>query len=246
MREPIVAGVDGSAGAWVVAIAGTVASPALHWCADMGAVLGLAGAYDVTVIGVDMPIGLPVAEPRSSDAAARAMLGARRSSLFPTPRRAVLDAVDYPDALERSRAASGRGLSKQAWNLVPSIRQAREAAATVRAVGGPALIEVHPETSFAVMAGAVLAPKRMPAGIAQRVALLARAFPDLDVVSLAADPVALVQRPTAPKASRPRIAGDDVTDALAAAWSALRYAAGTARVLGEGTDPDGFPLTLVV
>ena len=34
-----------------------------------------------------------------------------------------MGAVDYPDALVQSRAVSGRGLSKQAWNLITKMRE---------------------------------------------------------------------------------------------------------------------------
>jgi predicted RNase H-like nuclease len=50
-------------------------------------------------------------------------LGARRSSIFPTPPRAVLDAVDYRDALVRARDATGVGAVDTTWNLVAKIRE---------------------------------------------------------------------------------------------------------------------------
>ena len=79
----------------------------------------------------------------------------------------------YAEALAASRAASGVGLSRQAWNLVPKIREVEAAA---RAVGADRLAEVHPELAFAAMAGAPLPhPKRSPAGRAERRAALAPA-----------------------------------------------------------------------
>ncbi|MFN3218912.1 MAG: DUF429 domain-containing protein [Acidimicrobiales bacterium] len=258
MSDPTVVGVDGSAGAWVAAVLGSGAAPRLRWCADIDVVLRLAAAVGATVIGTDMPIGLPEDAPRPSDRAARLLLGPRRSTLFPTPMRTVLDAVDYPDALARSRAVSGRGLSKQAWNLVPAIRQVRTAALAAQRSGGPRFVEVHPETSFTVMAGRPLAPKRSSEGVAERIEVLAEALGDTGLVAEALrDPVGLVRRAeTAAGAAdgsadeaavaMGRFGVDDVLDALAAAWSARRYALGQATVLGDGVDADGLPLTLVV
>lgn len=248
MNGPVVVGVDGSAGAWVAAVLGPGDGPSLHWCADVDAVGELAAAVGASVIGIDMPIGLPDDAPRPSDRAARLLLGPRRSTLFPTPVRAVLDAVDYADALARSRAASGRGLSVQTWNLVPAIRQVRLAASAALRNGGPTFVEVHPETSFTTMARRPLPPKRTPAGVAERVEVLIGALGGLDADDLG-DPIRLV-RPCGAAgegtSAMGRIAVDDVLDALAAAWSARRYACGEATVLGEGVDADGLALTLAV
>ncbi|MDH3705760.1 MAG: DUF429 domain-containing protein, partial [Acidimicrobiia bacterium] len=38
----------------------------------------------------------------------------------------------------------------------------------------------------------------------------------------------------------------DALDAAAAAWTALRVHRGEHRLLGEGADPDGYPLTMAV
>lgn len=246
MTDPSVVGVDGCAGAWVAAVVDGAGVPALRWCADFEEVVAVATAVGASVVGVDMPIGLPEDGPRASDTAARALLGARRSTLFPTPMRAVLEAVDYQDALARSRAACGKGLSVQAWNLVPAIRQVRTAALVSRSSSGPLLIEVHPETSFAAMAGQPLVSKRTPDGVRARRAALIAAFDGLRAVDLG-DPVGLVEPVSAaPGTPIGRIGVDDVLDALAAAWSARRFASSEAMVLGEGIDRDGLSLTLVV
>ena len=73
---------------------------------------------------------------------------------------------------------------------------------------------MHPELSFAELAGAPLAEtKHSAAGRARRRALLAAAG------------IALPERV--------RAAEDDLLDAAAVAWSALRIASGTARVLPD-------------
>ncbi len=212
-RGPLV-GVDGCRAGWVVVVDGAAGGPGrtrVLVLPDVQAVLGLGAA----VVGIDIPLGLPDSGPRACDVAARARLGPRRSSVFPAPVRAVLGAADHPDALRRSNGASGRGLSVQAWNLVPRIEDAD------RWIGpSDAVFEVHPELSFATMAGAPLGTrKRDAAGRQERLDLLLTGFPDV-AGQLAARPAGC--------------AADDVLDAYAVLWTVRRIAAGTAEVLGDG------------
>ncbi len=231
---PAVAGVDGARGAWLVALLhGGRVELSRH--PEFASVVELADERSLAVVAVDMPIGLPASAPRAADRQARAMLGPRRSTLFPTPVLAVLDASGYTDACRRSELACGRRISIQAYNLVPMVRQLRQA---VPLGAANRFVEVHPETSFVALAGRPLAPKRSSRGVAERVAALGPAL-DLDPGVDLADLVA----------SRPRgVAPDDALDALAAAWSARRFATGVARVLGadDGCDPTGYPLRIVV
>lgn len=220
-----VLGVDGCRDGWVAVTlrADRVLDVSTHPTA--GAVLDAAVATGATVVGIDVPIELPTDGSRPGDAEARRILGPRSSSLFPTPVEAVLDAVDYDDARARSRAATGKALSRQAWNLVPRIREVRVALA---GAGRADLVvrEVHPETSFAVMAGRPLTTtKKTAAGIAARLVLLDTAMSGL------AEATARLG-PGEPGGPRPGI--DDVVDAAAAAWTARRIAAGTALRLGDG------------
>jgi predicted RNase H-like nuclease len=52
----------------------------------------------ITVLGIDIPIGLPESGPRLADALARQVLGSRASSVFSTPIRAALEAEPYAEA----------------------------------------------------------------------------------------------------------------------------------------------------
>ena len=215
-------GVDGCRAGWAVAVDHGDGTTELAVVGRFAEVLALGAG----LVALDMPIGLPAVGPRSCDVAARRRLGARRSSVFPAPVRAVLGARDHADAVARSRAACGRGLSIQTWNLVPKIA---EVAAEVEP--GDAVAEVHPELSLATLAGAPLATgKRRAAGRSQRLALLSPAFPDL-AERLAARP--------------PGCAPDDVLDAYATLWTARRMAAGRAEVLGDG-ERDQRGLTMAI
>ncbi len=196
-----------------------------RWCDGIGAL----------AIGVDMPIGLPADGARESDGLARRLLGPRRSSFFPTPAHAVLTADSWDEALALSREASGKGISKQAFNLLPKVRQVR---AAVEPNDQPRFSEVHPETSFAVMAEAQgdvpLPPKKTPEGKRLRRELLAANLGEEILQAITEHD------------RRSGVALDDVFDAAAAAWTASRMVMGTAQVLGAGVDPDGFALTVTV
>lgn len=232
--DPQVAGVDGCRGGWVVARTGADGAAPVHVevVPSLDDVVRAVSDGRLVAVGIDMPLGLPDDGVRAADRAARALLGPRRSSLFPTPSRAVLDATDHADANERSRAASGKGLSIQAFHLLPKMR---ELDALVTPALQPAIAEVHPETSFAVLRGSPCThPKRTPEGRAERLAALT---PWFEAVSFAAA-VAWRGRAAAP---------DDVLDALAAAWTARRLARGEALVLGDpdARDTRGMRCTIV-
>jgi len=82
------------------------------------------------------------------------------------------------------------------------------------------VVEAHPELAFARMGDGVALPgKRTVDGAALRVQRLATWLPA--VATIIAD---------APARARP----DDALDALACAWVARRWRAGTACVLGDG------------
>jgi predicted RNase H-like nuclease len=192
---------------------------------------------ELAAIGVDMPIGLADG-PRAADDEARRALGARRATVFPTPVRATLGSRDHADALARSRAACGRGLSVQAFHLLPKI-------AEVDAAMTPALqdrvFECHPELAFATLAGRVLASsKHTPEGIAERVDLLVDSLGS----HLVEDIRDLMTRP--PRATSCRAGRDDVVDAIAVALVARRFATGEVERLGDGArDRRGLRMEIV-
>lgn len=178
----------------------------------VAASLGLLPLAGIT--GLDMPLGLLGAGWRDADRLARRALGRRGATVFAIPPRAVWECQSYAEANRRCRELTGQGFSVQAWGLRRKIAEAdqfrRGAAAEP---GGVRLYEVHPELSFAALAGAPLPDtKHTPAGLAARRDLLARAGITLP----------------------PKVAGaavNDLLDAAAVAWSALRIAAGTAVTL---------------
>jgi predicted RNase H-like nuclease len=114
---------------------------------------------DAAVIGIDIPIGLPDKEARRADVQARRFVGARGSSVWRTPSRAILEA----------RWSPGLGVSLQSHGM------GRRIFGVERASDGR-FREVHPEVTFAFLnERGPLAPKRTWAGLLQRQALLERA-----------------------------------------------------------------------
>jgi predicted RNase H-like nuclease len=212
-----VLGVDGARDGWQGALveSGTVVWLRLR---DVDEVL----AVDADAIGIDMPIGLPESGRRECDLLAKRALGAAHSRVFLAPPRGVLSAPDYAAAGRRHRElASGAGLSLQTWHLVRRIREVDARADDAR------LVEVHPELSFALLAGAVLPRKHDAAGRGRRLAALRSWLPSLEPASV------------------PR--GHDAPDALVAAWSAARWLARVARTLPARppSDARGRPMRIV-
>ncbi|CRK61598.1 hypothetical protein [Alloactinosynnema sp. L-07] len=169
----------------------------------------------VAVIAVDMPIGLPDREHRKADELAYREIGVLRSSVFMTPTREALERTNHAAASARNRELTGTGISVQAFGLRTKLREVDEWVQQ----GGRQIIEVHPEVSFAVLAGEPLtASKKTWAGAERRRRLLA----DHGIV-LDGD---------LGEAGR-RAAVDDVLDAAVAAWTASRHHRGKARPLPD-------------
>jgi predicted RNase H-like nuclease len=217
-----VLGVDGWRGGWV----GSLLDGRSVTLLDLRTVDAVLAVPDVEAVAIDMPIGLSDDGSRTCDVEARRLLGRAGSSVFPAPLRPVLEARNYVDACRRSVEASGKALSKQAWNLAPAIQALDDA------LGDPPLdrvVEVHPELAFRRMNPAVSEPKVTARGTMQRLDALRR-YMEVDA-ALSRAPVGV-----------PMV---DALDACAAAWSAQRIADGIAECVGDGrTDARGRPMRI--
>jgi predicted RNase H-like nuclease len=217
------AGVDGCRGGWLVLFAGFTAdgrapvAGAAHLCASFAEVLALIPR--ASAIALDMPVGLlerAVPGGRECDRAARAALGRpRASSVFSPPARAALVNHGYRDAMRRN----GAGMSKQAYNILPRIR---EVDAAMTAELQRRVFETHPELVFARIAGRPMRHgKRTAAGARERMKCLRAAWggalPDPASVRTAL--------------GRAAVALDDVLDAAALAHAAWCIGRGEARRL---------------
>lgn len=178
-----------------------------------------AGGGPLASIAVDIPIGLVAGPFRAADVAARAFVGPRRSSVFPAPHPEVVDLVDYDLVNARLVELGMPKVSRQAFGLFERIREVRALA------GDPRVVEAFPEASFAAMGGEDVAEsKKSWSGSRRRIALLAAADPS-------------IRLPDHPGPAG-RVPVDDILDAAACAWSALRLADGTAVRLGDENEVD--------
>jgi predicted RNase H-like nuclease len=161
---------------------------------------------DLACVGIDIPIGL-LEGPRACDKAARKLLGkARSNSVFPVPCRAAVHAATYEQASAANRQKTGRGLNQQTWGIVPNIKQVDDA---ITPDCQKWAFEVHPEVCFWALnkRRPMKHNKKTKEGAAERIALLRRVFPEIETH--------LANRPA-------RVGADDLLDAAAAAWTALR------------------------
>jgi len=124
---------------------------------------------------IDIPIGLSSDGFRACDRAARQLLGKRSSSVFPVPPRLALSLLSYEELNLASKAQCGKGVSKQAFYLLPKIR---ETEALLRSSDRNDLdwLETHPELCFSSFNGAVPMKdnKKTAAGFRERRGILAR------------------------------------------------------------------------
>ena len=171
---------------------------------------------DCVAIAVDMPIGLPTAgESRPADLQARAFVGPRRSSVFPTPSAELLECASAADANVMAKQRGWPGISAQAFALKKQILELEPLADA-----NPRIWEVHPEVSFAEANGGVpLAwAKSSWNGAALRPRIL-----ESHGITIPGD-----------LGSAGAVDVPDVLDASIAAWSANRIAQGTAKSFPAG------------
>jgi predicted RNase H-like nuclease len=211
-------GVDGCAGGWIAA-----------WRRDARGEPGyrrverleelLVDALTPSVVAVDVPIGLLERGARQCDGQARRLLGARRSSVFTPPLRPMLGAASRRAASRVRHRLEGKGVSIQAWAIVPKIREVDRLLRghpTWRGI----VREAHPELCFFFLNGRrpLREPKKTAGGRAERVALLA-------TWCGAAAARALDERP------KLGCQADDIVDALVLLWTAERVERGEAVTL---------------
>ncbi len=156
---------------------------------------------------VDIPIGLSRDGFRACDRAARQLLGKRSSSVFPVPPRLALAPLSYEELNLASKAHCGKGISKQAFYLLPKIR---EAEALLRSPNSDGLdwLETHPELCFTSFNAALPMEdnKKTEAGFCERRSVLARHIPARTIDRLLRSLMASVPRA--------QCARDDMLDAL--------------------------------
>ena len=230
-----VAGVDGTPGGWAVVFneegrRRVRKVTALSEIVDRGAKLD--------IVAVDVPMGLRDAYQtggRDCDIEARRRLRPKRgSSVFPAPVRSVLDARCFEEACSLSRASGspGKAISKQAFAIVPKIREVDELL-RFRPELRDVVHEVHPELSFRELEGRPMdLSKRKRQGREDRKRALRRCFPDVDAILKAGQ--------------EEHLPIEDILDATVACWSALRLAEGRGRSLLEPVPRNSMALPMTI
>jgi predicted RNase H-like nuclease len=185
------------------------------------------------VVGVDVPIGLPgTAGLRACDREARALLGRRRMCVFPPPDRGLFG-LTFEEA--RNRVLARRGdlgpsehpiMSHQSIAIMSKIAEVDGLLRTDASLQDW-IVEVHPEVSFRLLAtihglDLDLPRKKSRTGRTVRRELLGHVFPELE----------------SGRWLRSEVGEDDILDAYAACWTALRYARDRASVTRLGGDLD--------
>ncbi len=242
-------GIDGCKAGWIVA-AGDLQLSTIRFGIEerVDRLIEAAAHAQDTLVLVDIPIGLPAGGPRACDVAARRLLGhPRASSVFPVPCRTALGACTQAEASRLNRMACGRGVPAQAFRLFGRIREVDAAMSPDRQSW---IREAHPEVTFALLSGrgrGLTWSKKDPRGFAERLALLGRLLPLLElqegVQPRFCDPVTgkgllspkMDVRAIRQELGTQRVLPDDIVDALAALVSAHRVWAGEATVLPAGS-----------
>jgi predicted RNase H-like nuclease len=240
-EQLLAVGVDGARGGWLAALGYGQGADLQHvefrLIPTFASVAGRRA--DDAVMAVDIPMGLlDSVALRQCDAAARALLGRRASTVFAPPSRALLAAATYTDARElveqeRQTSPQAKGLSAQAFGIAPKMREADEY--LLAHPGAQAwLWECHPELSFRALAeGRVLADKKSVSGQAARLVLLSDRFPDV------------LEALAALQTDRREAELTDALDALVSLDTALRIRAGDFEQLGGETDARGLVMRMV-
>jgi predicted RNase H-like nuclease len=235
------AGIDGCRAGWLC-VAEIENSLQSFICADISRVVQQLPAD--TLIGIDVPIGLPDTDSRRCDLEARKLLGRRGVSVFPAPLRWTIEHMANDTSYARVHAeqrrhhARGKGLSQQAWRLLPKIHEIdsflREDPSRAERI-----VEVHPEVSFHFWNGEAPLPgsKKSREGTVARARLIDASWPG--------ERERLLHELRA--AHRGEFAEDDLCDAFAALWSMRRHRSRTAITLPSRVNRDsvGLPQQIV-
>ncbi|MDF1527165.1 MAG: DUF429 domain-containing protein [bacterium] len=179
-------------------------------------------------IAVDIPIGLlaePVKGGRDCDRVARKVLGQpRSSSVFSPPVRPSLECSTFEEAREY-------GLNMQSFGILPKVRELDQIMIPDLQLR---IREAHPEVSFFTLAGLspARAGKKKAEGRKERIALLDQYFFQVEE--------GLGRFPAS------RATADDVLDAYACAWTAMRLFRGEAGCLPDDPPRDEKGLQMAI
>ncbi|MEM9226471.1 MAG: DUF429 domain-containing protein [Verrucomicrobiota bacterium] len=232
-KAPAGVGIDGCSHGWLAVIVDQEGNAHSRCEPDLGF---LSDLLPVRVL-IDMPIGLPSAQApaRLCDQRARKLLGKGATSrVFSQPIREVLEVENYIDLCQKSRALTGKAISKQSFNILPKIREL-DRLLRLQQQMQQYILESHPEVCFTQLAGETLPPKKTFLGLEARLRCLEKRWEN---ARMRFESI----REVHPRLSQ--VADDDILDAMVLAWVAAKT---TTATLPENPpfDDCGLPMQIV-
>ena len=172
-------GIDGTSSGWIASI-GSSRDKCVSFITITENLNKLLSDYPNSVVVIDMPIELNKKNYlRECDVLAKRYLGKSfQSSIFIPPLKRVLECTDYKEANMLSKKITGKGLSKQSWNLKSKISEVQGISKLSNKI-----YEGHPECTFKMLKNETLkAKKKSVLGIFERLGILKEA--GLDPLSI--------------------------------------------------------------
>ncbi|MDQ1253410.1 MAG: hypothetical protein QG646_2577 [Euryarchaeota archaeon] len=219
MSEKIFVGVDGCSAGWFAVFLAEENDKKCEWKIELFPKFPslfdfLKKEYKLEdfLILIDIPIGLKAggSGERLSDFGARRILKTRKSSIYPVPCREAVYEESYEKACKVNLELTGKSISKQAWNIIPKIREV-DSYLIENEVFREKVKEVAPEICFQEFAGfSMESSKKSLSGSLERIKTLRTVCQFTDAIVEAAFS----------KYRRKEVAKDDILDALAAAITA--------------------------
>lgn len=219
MRRNVFIGVDGCKAGWFAVFLAVKNDKCCNWKVKLFPAFSFLIKFVKNVypqsdflVLIDIPIGLKTGGTgeRLSDIEARKILKTRKSSIFPVPCRQAVYAVSYEEACKINKELSGKSISKQAWNIVPKIRDV-DSFLLENEILREKVKEVAPEICFQSLASFPMEySKKSSKGFLERIKALRTVCRFTD--EIVADALTEYRRKEVSK--------DDILDALAAAVTA--------------------------
>jgi predicted RNase H-like nuclease len=219
MKKKIFAGVDGCRAGWFAVFLAEKNEKNCEWKIGIFPKFSflidfLKKEYEQAepLILIDIPIGLRPGGrgERLSDRGARSVLKIRKSSIFPVPCREAIYSESYEKACKVNEKLNGKRISKQAWNIVPKIRDV-DSFLIQNEIYREKVKEVGPEICFQSFTDFPMKySKKSPEGFLERKEVLKSVCMFTDEIIEAA----------LSKYRRKEVAKDEILDALAAAITA--------------------------
>ena len=231
-----ISGVDGCRGGWLA-----FQFDGKKWGGDLfEGINDLYNESDSQLILIDIPIGLRTNEysERLCDLQARKILKKRKSSIFPAPSRFALNCNEYRLASQKNKETTGRGLSKQTFNIIPKIREVDNFIRSKNYNPRMKRIrEVHPEVCFWGLNGCseMEYNKKSALGIYERMQVLGAYIED----------AAKIFDQTRGGFKKNQVADDDIIDALVCAVTAIFKESLSTLPHEPEIDTNGIPMEIV-